>query len=515
MRRALLSFHDVEALVRFGSFLVELGVELIAPASNARALRARGVSVTELQAFTGVPAAPEGAPESLHPRVIAAILADDSDSSRTALLRLGALPIDLVAADLPPVPLADDGPAASLDALLALEDVSQVALLRSAARNHARVVVLSSRDDQDTFLGSFGQTTPEMRREFARRTVIAIGRHLAALAEAVSYFDAAGARRATPSMRWVAVESDSPTIAGDNPGQSAMLLQRPSGAAGGLNEALFYARDTALLPSLPHALAATVGLELVACFDEPAAAVVVRRRPVAVATGPTLAAAVRAVVRQFASRTATLAMNRTIDRATEALLRDVPMGCVAAPSLDPDGLDDLRRDPNRCIIATGSMPDPERRDLELIPVTAGYLAQPLDTPTRGEIVQASVTSLREATPAERHALDLAWTVAARAPSDAVVAVAAGDDGVTQTVAISASATSRLDALVQCLSSAAERAVGCVIASDGALTSAEEFDLLAEAGVRALAHPGSIAERALFASHGDLAVLVTSRSHLRS
>jgi phosphoribosylaminoimidazolecarboxamide formyltransferase/IMP cyclohydrolase len=145
------------------------------------------------------------------------------------------------------------------------------------------------------------------------------------------------------------------------------------------------------------------------------------------------------------------------------------------------------------------------------PVPGGALVQDADAieEARGDM---KVVSSRE--PSEREWADLllAWTVAARVKSNAIVFAANG-----ATVGIGAGQMSRVDSSFLAARKAGERASGAVMASDAFFPFPDAVEVAAEAGVSAVVHPGgSVRDEDVLAAaeRRGMAVVVTGRRHFR-
>src|SRR5436309_7063449 len=74
IERALLSFYDKTGLIPFAETLIKAGVEVISTGGTAKALRERGLPVTDLSSYTGFPEMLDGRVKTLHPRIHGGLL---------------------------------------------------------------------------------------------------------------------------------------------------------------------------------------------------------------------------------------------------------------------------------------------------------------------------------------------------------------------------------------------------------------------------------------------------------
>jgi phosphoribosylaminoimidazolecarboxamide formyltransferase/IMP cyclohydrolase len=502
---ALLNLLDPREATTLAKILIGAGYVVIASTATARVLRDADLAVVELRAFTGASDWIADDHETLHPRVHAALAADDSREATIALARIGAHRIDLVAVDLPPPP----PPGATLVELLRARSVGALALARAAARNPERVVVLATPDDRTRFFSSLEPVTRQQRIGYARRAMLAIARSEVDFAKAAAHFDDEGERREEASSMWVEYASSALGLRGSNAGQRAQLLAAPEPLPGALADALCYGLGDAFLPDVPQAVAAAAAVDLVGHYVTPTAAVFVRRRPVAVASAPTLAEAVEAVLAQRATVDATLAVNVGVDALSCARIATTAIGCVLCPTIDFDGAQDVVRGGRRTLIALREMPE-RGRDVALYGVPGGLVAERDDVVSVREIEEAAVTSARHPDRAQRELLAFAWIVASRAPSSAAV-LARRRGALMETVWIAATEASTQAAIDACLSRAAEFSSETVLALDGEIEDCNVPGRMVDLGVVAVAVPGGAQE---VVSPAGLITLRPARTHQR-
>src|SRR5260370_4459595 len=103
IERALLSVYDKSELIPFGEVLAAAGAELISTGGTANALRAGGLKVTDLSAYTGFPEMLGGRVKTLHPRIHGGVLYFRGDPQHEAAAKQYRIqPIDVVVVNLYP-----------------------------------------------------------------------------------------------------------------------------------------------------------------------------------------------------------------------------------------------------------------------------------------------------------------------------------------------------------------------------------------------------------------------------
>src|SRR5688572_27927066 len=140
VRRALLSVSDKTGLLELAQALHAHGVELLSTGGTARTLREAGLPVRDVAEVTGFPEMMDGRVKTLHPLVHGALLGragiDDA-----VMAQHGIAAIDLLVLNLYPFAAVSANPDSSFDDIIENIDIGGPAMLRSAAKNFARVAV--------------------------------------------------------------------------------------------------------------------------------------------------------------------------------------------------------------------------------------------------------------------------------------------------------------------------------------------------------------------------------------
>ena len=173
IQRALLSVSDKTGLVEFAKFLEGRGVELISTGGTAKALRDAGVKVMELSDYTGFPEMMDGRVKTLHPKVHGGLLQRrDLETHREQAKKNHIPTIDLVVVNLYPFEQTVARPDCTWEEAIENIDIGGPSMLRSAAKNHEAVTVLTEPADYRTVQAEMegsGNTTLETRRRLAAK----------------------------------------------------------------------------------------------------------------------------------------------------------------------------------------------------------------------------------------------------------------------------------------------------------------------------------------------------------
>src|SRR4051794_23588110 len=159
VRRALISVSDKTGLAEFAASLAnEFGVELVSTGGTAKFLRDLGLQVTDVSQVTGFPEMMDGRVKTLHPAVHGGLLAlRDNPEHVKSMQDHGIRPIDLVCVNLYPFAQTIAKPGVKFEEAVENIDIGGPSMIRSAAKNHRFVLVVTSPDRYEKVLGDLRQ----------------------------------------------------------------------------------------------------------------------------------------------------------------------------------------------------------------------------------------------------------------------------------------------------------------------------------------------------------------------
>ncbi len=161
--RALLSVSDKSGLVELGQALDAYGVELVSTGGTAKALREAGLTVRDISELTGFPEMMDGRVKTLHPVVHGGLLAVRDNAEHVAAMQAHAIgAIDLVVVNLYPFE-ATVARGAGRDETIENIDIGGPSMVRSAAKNHAFVTIVTDPVDYATLIDELAQTGGQPR----------------------------------------------------------------------------------------------------------------------------------------------------------------------------------------------------------------------------------------------------------------------------------------------------------------------------------------------------------------
>jgi phosphoribosylaminoimidazolecarboxamide formyltransferase/IMP cyclohydrolase len=166
---ALISVSDKSGIEDFGRALSRLGWSLLSTGGTAAILREAGCEVTDVSGHTGFPEILDGRVKTLHPKVFGGILATSSEGHAKQLRKHEIPMIDMVVVNLYPFVQTVARDDATLAEAIEQIDIGGPSLIRAAAKNHDRVVVIVDPGDYSSVLAELaeGQVGEDTRRRLA------------------------------------------------------------------------------------------------------------------------------------------------------------------------------------------------------------------------------------------------------------------------------------------------------------------------------------------------------------
>ena len=523
VRRALLSLSDKSELDALASGLTNAGVELVSTGGTAKALRDLGHDVRDVTELTGFPEMMDGRVKTLHPMVHGGLLAVRDNPDHVAAMEAhGIGAIDLVVVNLYPFE-ATVAKGADRDTIIENIDIGGPAMVRSAAKNHAHVAIVTDPADYAELLAQLdanaGATSLALRKKLAAKAYALTAAYDSMISQWFAFADQG--ERFPPSWTFSARLKMSLRY-GENPHQRAALYIPAGPAAHGVAQAQQVQGKELSYNNLNDASAA---LDLAAEFRDadPTIVIVKHANPCGVATRPHLAEAWAEALAcdSVSAFGGIVAANRPLDAATAQAIAQIFTEVVVAPDADEDARAIFARKKNLRLLLTGELPDPARGGQTLAVIAGGLLVQDRDN---GRITRDQLKCVTKRQPTDREIADclFAWTVAKHVKSNAIVYAR---DGVT--AGIGAGQMNRRDSARIAAAKAIEaaethawpepRTIGSAVASDAFFPFADGLLAAAEAGATAVIQPGgSIRDDEVIAAadEANLAMLFTGIRHFR-
>lgn len=491
MPRAILSVSDKTGIVEFARGLAELDWELVSTGGTARTLRSAGLDVVDVADVTGHPEMMDGRVKTLHPAVHAGILARSGHAADdTALAGQGYAHVDLVAVNLYPFREAVAAGAAMAEAMENV-DIGGPTMLRAAAKNHERLVVVADPGDYARVLKALhgGGADGPLRRELARKVFAHTAAYDAAVTEYLSRGELDGTATTSPFGERLRLDLNlvQPLRYGENPDQPAAFYAEADAPAGSMPHLAQLHGKELSFNNLIDLDAAVTGASAWSAEDGAVCCIVKHSTPCGVALADD---AEEAYMRALSADPVSafggiVALNVPIGAAVAEAMAGHFLEVVVAPAFGDDARKILGRKKSLRLIELPVQPAGDD-ELDLKRVRGGLLVQHRMSMRFPETDWRVVT---DRAPDEQESRDLrfAWRVAAMVKSNAIVL--ARD---LRTVGIGAGQMSRVDSSRIAVMKALDRGVdlaGSVVASDAFFPFRDGVDAAAEAGARAIIQPG--------------------------
>jgi phosphoribosylaminoimidazolecarboxamide formyltransferase/IMP cyclohydrolase len=515
--RALISVSDKTGLISFAQFLHGRGVELLSTGGTASHLRNAGIPVRDVSDYTGFPEILDGRVKTLHPKIHGGLLGiRDKESHRAQMQQQGIGTIDMVIVNLYPFREVAAREESTFEEVVEQIDIGGPSMVRSAAKNHAYVTVVTDPADYGWVMKELEDNNcrigPASRFILAQKAFASTASYDSAIAAYLAdrTWSADGVVKhgsGLPRLEVLALEKAQDLRYGENPHQRAALYQKAGLPRAGVAGAeILHGKEL----SYNNLLDADAAWNLVLEFDLPAAAVIKHTNPSGVANADTLCEAYVLArecdpVSAFGS---VVALNRLVDAATAGEINSTFVEVVLAPDYSAEGLAILKQKKNLRLLKLQMERVSSLRHRE---IDGGFLVQDKDVYyLRPE--ELKIVTKRAPAAQELEAMLFGWRVVKHVKSNAIVFADA-----RKTLGIGAGQMSRVDSVKWGAQRAGSPLSGCAMASDAFFPFPDGIVTAAGYGVRAVIQPGGSvrdAEVIEAADANDIAMAFTGIRHFR-
>jgi phosphoribosylaminoimidazolecarboxamide formyltransferase/IMP cyclohydrolase len=527
IRRALISVSDKTGLVEFAKQLVGHGIDLLSTGGTFQALKRAGLPVQEVAEYTGYPEMLDGRVKTLHPKVHGGILfRRDLPEHVATTQEHGIQPIDMVVVNLYPFESTVARPGVSLEEAIENIDIGGPSMIRSAAKNHAQVAVVTDPAQYAGIAAELQQTSGSLSsatlRQLATSAFARTSRYDAAIHSYLTRAEGHTADAAAsdfPSTLHLSFERDSVLRYGENPHQKGAFYVDPAYRPTSLARA---SKRHGKELSYNNLLDLDSALSIVREFERPAAAIIKHNNPCGAAVDENLVEAFRKAyagdpISAFGS---VIAFNRPVDEATAAALAEPDrfVEAIVAPGFADAAFEILTTRPtwrnSVRLLEVGDLSAHQslRVSTPMIrSIEGGLLLQSPDVGPSGWESRQQVT---KKLPTEGEMADLAfgWIIVKHVRSNAIVLIK--NEAV---LGVGAGQMSRVDSVAIAIRKAGEQARGAILASDAFFPFRDNVDLAAQAGIAAIVQPGgSKRDQDSIAACDELgiAMLFTGQRHFK-
>ena len=511
IQRALISVSNKSGLEQFAKGLHKLGINVLSTGGTAAQLSAAGITVTDVSEYTQFPEIMGGRVKTLHPKVHGGILGR-TEIDDEVMQEHGIDAIDLVVVNLYPFAQTIAKPDCTLEQAIENIDIGGPAMIRAAAKNHARVAVVVDPEDYTAVLDNLQTNDCNLdqatRYELARKAFSHTAEYDGMIANYLGMQD-----EPYPQSLHLSFNKQQRLRYGENPHQSASFYAEPTPTAGSIAAAKFIQGKELSFNNIADTDAA---LGCVKQFSQPACVIVKHANPCGVAVGSTIGQAYQSAYKTDPTSAfgGIIAFNRPLDSSTAKQILDQQfVEVIIAPGMQA-GVDAvLQSKPNTRVLDCTDM-NSAFGGFDLRRVSGGLLVQDQDNAI---VTEQDLTIVSRRQPSEQETRDLlfAWKIVKFVKSNAIVYVR--DE---QSVGIGAGQMSRVySAKIAGIKAADEniRVQGAVMASDAFFPFRDGIDTASQAGITAVIQPGGSRndnEVIAAADEHGLAMVFTGIRHFR-
>ena len=515
IRRALLSVSDKTGLVELARALAGHGIALLSTGGTAKALRDAGLEVTDVSDHTGFPEMMDGRVKTLHPVVHGGLLGR-AGTDEAVMAEHGIAPIDLLVLNLYPFESVSANPDSTMDEIVENIDIGGPAMLRSAAKNFARVAVATDPAQYPALIAELadnaGALSGKTRFALSVAAFDRVAQYDACISNVLSSITDEGGRGLFPAQSNSNFVKVMDLRYGENPHQQGAFYRDLYPVPGTL--ATFTQLQGKEL-SFNNLADADAAWECVRQFEAPACVIVKHANPCGVAVGVACGDAYELAYATDPTSAfgGIIAFNTTLDAATAKVILDRQfVEVLIAPDFEPAALDYATKKANVRVLR---IPHGEgRNNFDVKRVGSGLLMQTSDIREVGRDELKVVTALAP-TNTQMDDLLFAWRIAKFVKSNAIVY--AKDQ---RSIGIGAGQMSRVVSAKIAALKAEEAGLsvpGSVMASDAFFPFRDGIDAAAAAGIKAVIQPGgSMRDKEVIAAadeHG-IAMVFTGVRHFR-
>ncbi len=509
IKRALISVSDKAGLAEFAQGLHSLEVEILSTGGTATALKAAGIPVIEVGDYTGAPECFDGRLKTLHPRVHGGLLYVRGDKAHEKQSREHDIPaIDLLVVNLYPFEATIAKPDVTLEHAIENIDIGGPAMLRSAAKNHASVTVITDVADYAPVLEEMRDNKGETSLKTRERLAIKVFKRTSDYDRAIYQF--LNQEQTTDSSFSLNLPLSSNLRYGDNPHQEARLY-------GSFNELFTQLHGKEL--SYTNVLDIEAATQLVLEFKRPTVAILKHTNPCGVGCDDSdLRAAWEKAFEtdRQAPFGGVIVTNREMPESLARVISEIFTDVIIAPSYSAEARAILQRKKNLRLMQFNAEAFLKAQEANPIIRSApgGIMVMDRDFKTRGLTnVEEKVVTKRQPSKEEIEAMRFGWRVVKHVKSNAIV-FATHD----RTLGIGAGQMSRVDACRLAIWKARESGLsleGCIVASDAMFPFPDGLIAAASAGAIAAIQPGGSikdAEVIAAADERQMAMVFTQHRH---
>ena len=480
--RALISVSDKSGVENFASELVTLGYEIISTGGTYNKLKEAGIAVIEANEVTKFPECFEGRVKTLNPFIHGGILhRRDKQSHLDQAKELGVEGIDLVCVNLYPfkatIEKTDD-----FEEIIENIDIGGPAMVRSAAKNHDSVIIVTDVIDYDVVLDNLKNDTNTA--EFRRDMMIKAYEHTAAYDSMIANYMNKRFNNGMGAKQFIVGEKVFDTRYGENPHQAGALYQFDSQ----FSNKFVTLKGEASFNNMGDISGAA---RIAAAFGQDKAVCIVKHgNPCGFAIKDNLFDSYVEALKcdPVSAFGGVVAVNGTVDKELAEKMNEIFLEVVFAAKITAEAQEVFAKKKRIKLFEQGTQTLELANDtIDFKRVDGGFVYQDADRVEDDEVRNSELKTTREASEQEVKDMEIAYKIASLTKSNCVVYVKN-----SAMVAVGMGMTSRVDASKAALTKANDMGIdvtGAVLASEAFFPFRDSIDAAADAGVKCVIEPG--------------------------
>lgn len=518
LKNALISLSDKKNLLEMAKILLAKKINLFSTGGTAKYLKRHNIPVVEISEYTNFPEIMDGRVKTIHPKIIAGILARrDKDQSIMKLYNI--LPIDIVIVNFYPFDQVKIPNEYTIEEMVEKIDIGGPTLVRSAAKNYKNVVVIVNFFDFKLIFNSIKHhdVSIAQRLYLARQAFTYTAHYEKNIAK---YFINENKLNIQHENNFFPKEVVLKFIKkqnlryGENQHQKSAVYITKNVSDPGTISSSYQIHGKKL--SYNNIYDADIALECVKQFDKPACVIVKHGNPCGVSESTSL---LKAYIYAYKADPISafggiIAFNSMIDINTaEEIIKTQFVEVIIAPEINHVSLEILKKKKNIRILVTGKFKKNNEK-IDFKKITNGLLLQEKDN-DEIDIKQFNVVTKKLPTERELKDAIFCWKIVKYAKSNAIVY------GINKTtISIGAGQTSRVDATQLANLKAQNRGFdtkNATMASDAFFPFRDGVEKAAALGISCIIQPGgSIRDQEIIecANEYQIAMIFTQKRHFK-
>ena len=493
IKRALISLSDKTNIEIIVGIIKKYNIEVLSTGGTAKLLREHDINVKDVSDYTNFPEMLDGRVKTLHPKIHGGLLGRyNLRTHKNEMEKYNIQPINLVIVNLYPFSDAVQNNL-NFDECIENIDIGGPSMIRSAAKNHENVCIITNPDDYEGFQKILDKkncsTTLEDRKLYAAKAFAKTAYYDSLISE---WFNK------EVNIKWpetitIAGKLSSELRYGENPHQESAVYKNPNHNLNGIVKSQLLQGKKLSYNNLNDSDAA---YELIKEFKDPTIAIIKHANPCGIASNKIIIEAWKDALKTDPQSAfgGIVVCNREITEELANKMNKIFLEVIIAPTFSKEAINIFSSKKNLRLLKTSFTDNKGVTGHKIMKdLYDGFLIQDRDLETL-DINNLNVVTIKKPNEKESKDLIFAFKVAKHVKSNAIVYAKN-----SATVGIGAGQMSRIDSsqIAAIKSEKASKlagleksmAEGSVLASDAFFPFADGLIAAAEAGVTSIIQPG--------------------------